>query len=251
MERKYRTGEVNYNNYNSKMTIVEYCRACDIVVEFENGYKVNSRYDTFKSGNIKSPYDKSVYGVGFIGEGKHIGSVNGIHTKCQQYWKRIIERSYSKDFKEKNPTYEDITCCNEWLNFQNFGDWYDENYYEIANQNMAIDKDILHKGNKIYNPDNCVFVLQEINNLFTKSNKTRGDLPIGVTYDKVKNKYISQIHINDKIKKLGRFNTPIEAFNEYKIRKEQLIKDKADEYKNIIPSKLYDALYCYNVEITD
>ena len=38
--------------------------------------------------------------------------------------------------------------------------------------------------------------------------------------------------------------------NAYCVAKENAIKDIADEYKNIIPTKLYDALNNYKVDIT-
>ena len=44
------------------------------------------------------------------------------------------------------------------------------------------------------------------------------------------------------------------AFNIYKSSKEKVIKEVADYYKNKypkFPQKLYDALYAYEVEITD
>ena len=50
---------------------------------------------------------------------------------------------------------------------------------------------------------------------------------------------------------LGRFNTPEEAFYTYKEAKEKEIKRVADLYKDRIPQKLYDAMYNYEVEITD
>jgi len=50
---------------------------------------------------------------------------------------------------------------------------------------------------------------------------------------------------------LGTFKTPKEAFDVYKIHKETLIKQIADKYKDQIPQKLYDAMYKYEVEITD
>ena len=42
-----------------------------------------------------------------------------------------------------------------------------------------------------------------------------------------------------------------EAFKSYKTFKEKYIKQVADEYKDKIPKKLYDAMYRYEVEITD
>ena len=120
---------------------------------------------------------------------------------------------------------------------------------------MALDKDILVKGNKTYSPNTCVFVPQNINTLFIKSNKIRGKYPIGVTFNKDKNKYQAQCNtlINGKNMKktLRLYNTIEEAFNAYKQFKEANIKQIADYYKENIPDKLYEAMYNYKVEITD
>jgi hypothetical protein len=50
---------------------------------------------------------------------------------------------------------------------------------------------------------------------------------------------------------LGHFKSINEAFNAYKTAKEKYIKHIADEYKDKIPKKLYDAMYNWEVEITD
>ena len=118
---------------------------------------------------------------------------------------------------------------------------------------MALDKDILIKGNKVYSQENCVFVPQRINSLFVKNDANRNNL-IGVYYENSKNykkKYKIKIKVNNKRKYIGRFNTKIEAFNSYKQSKEQYIKQVAEEYKDKIPKKLYEAMYNYKVEITD
>ena len=52
-------------------------------------------------------------------------------------------------------------------------------------------------------------------------------------------------------KYLGLYNTIEDAFNAYKQSKETEIKQIADEYKDKIPNKLYEAMYNYKVEITD
>ena len=41
------------------------------------------------------------------------------------------------------------------------------------------------------------------------------------------------------------------SINTYKIRKEQNIKEVADQYKDKVPKKLYEALYNWKVEIDD
>ena len=120
---------------------------------------------------------------------------------------------------------------------------------------MALDKDVLVKGNKTYSPNTCVFVPQNINVLFTKCNKARGKYPIGVSFYKDRNKYQAHCKIfsngKSKQKNLGYYNNIDDAFYAYKQFKEDYIKQVADEYKDNIPNKLYEAMYNYKVEITD
>lgn len=117
---------------------------------------------------------------------------------------------------------------------------------------MGLDKDILNKGNKIYSPENCIFVPQSINNLFIKRQNNRGEYPIGVCYHKATNKFRASCNnANKEHVVLGNFDNPIDAFNEYKRFKEITIKKVADLYKDIIPEKLYVAMYKYEIEITD
>ena len=72
-----------------------------------------------------------------------------------------------------------------------------------------------------------------------------------------KNKYVSQLSYYDfnikrkRRKTLGYSDSIEELFNKYKQAKEENIKRIADFYKDKIPKKLYDAMYNYEVEITD
>lgn len=149
----------------------------------------------------------------------------------------------------KYNTYEECTVCEEWHNFQNFADWFDKNYYEIGKERMEIDKDLLIKNNKIYSPNTCVFVPRRINSLLIKNNKARGKYLVGVDFHNKKFR-ARCMTLNGSIY-LGHFNTEIEAFEKYKKFKEMYIKQVADEYKNVIPKKLYIALYNYKVEMED
>lgn len=261
MERKERdrTGEENINNFGSKMIIVEYRKAIDINVYFPeyNWTAENVQYNNFKRGNIKCPYERRYYGHGYIGEGDYTAWKNGKYTKCYDTWKEMLTRCFDEEYKLKHNTYLGVTVCEEWLCFQNFAEWYYENYYEIEGEKICLDKDILVKGNKIYSPNTCIFVPERINTLFTKNDKLRGKYPIGVYYNKVSKKFIAQCSIYDyeerKTKKihLGNYNTPEKAFKIYKQFKESYIKQVADYYKDKIPTKLYDAMYKYEIEITD
>ena len=206
-----------------------------------------------KENKNEEMYKIRVFNKGYIGEEI---SNNYTQTISYNYWYAMLRRVYSEKQLKLKPTYKQVEVCEEWLNYTNYKQWFDKNYYTIQDQQMELDKDILDKGNKIYCPEKCIFVPHNINSLFTKSNKARGDLPIGVYFKKKNNKYCSQCNTITKEGKrynayLGLFNTPEEAFYAYKTFKENYIKEVADEYRDRIPQKLYEAMYRYEVEITD
>ena len=150
----------------------------------------------------------------------------------------------------KTPSYKDCEVCEEWHNFQNFAKWYDENYYEVKGEKTQIDKDILIKGNKIYSPDKCLFVPQKINLLFVKGSGG-SHLPIGVGECKRTGKYIARLRKNGTYVTVGRYDNPCEAFLAYKKEKEEYIREMALTYKQLIPTKVYEAVINYKIEIND
>lgn len=91
--------------------------------------------------------------------------------------------------------------------------------------------------------------------LFVKNDARRGEYPIGVSYRKDKKKYEARCHINGKKKHLGYYNTVEEAFNAYKMAKEQEIKRIANccVSKGFITkdSRLYNAMMGYQIKIDD
>lgn len=250
-----RIGERNTNKFGSEMVIVEYRGCTDIDVYFpQYDWMVKNRqYSNFKIGNIKCPYERRYYVMGYLGEGKYKVSKNGKHSRIYTTWHSILVRCYSEEYHNRQSTYVNCKASEEFLNFQNFGNWDEDNYYEIEGEKMCLDKDILVKGNKIYSPETCIFVPERINLLFTRLTNRKGKLPLGVkltTYGKYRAVY-SDNRLERKDINLGVYSTPEEAFEVYKEFKEKYIKEVADEYKDKIPQKLYDAMYNYEVEITD
>lgn len=247
-----RIGETKRNNQGLNMTIIAYQNKRNITILFDDEYVVNKvEYSNFKKGTIKNPYHPSVYGIGYIGEGKYKTGKTGNMTIQYKTWICMLQRCYSEKSWIKHPTYKGCIVYESWLNFQNFCVWFDENYYEIDNEKMHLDKDILIKGNKIYSPETCVFVPQRINCLFSSRNNCRGNLPIGVHFSKNNNKFRAQLNKGNETVNLGCYNISEDAFNAYKQAKETYIKKIADEYKSMIPQNLYNAMYKYEVKITD
>ena len=190
-------GDVSYNKVGDKITMVEYISSNEIYVTFnESDKRRKTTCYCFKYGTIKNRDKPSVYDVADIGVGDYKVYGNGKVLKRYTTWHGIIERCYSKRYKEKKNSYEGMTVCKEWLNYQNFSKWYDENYYEVEGERVELDKDILIRGNKIYSPDTCVFVPSSINKAFIMYGKEdhinekienyKNKLPISV-YDKISN----------------------------------------------------------------
>lgn len=252
-----RTGEKSINNFGSEIIIVEYRNKRDIDVyfsEYDWTFK-NAHYNNFKKGQIRCPYEKSVYGIGYLGEGDYKSKENGKNTKIYDAWHDMLKRCYSEKYHKKYPTYITCEASEGWHNFQNFAEWYEENYYEVDGERMELDKDILIKHNKIYSADTCIFVPQTINKLFVKCDRSRGESVIGTSPHQ--GKYIAYCNmINPKTGKskrsyLGVYETQEKGFEVYKYYKERNIKEVANYYKELIPEKLYDGMYNYEVEITD
>lgn len=255
-QKQERVGEKRINNKGFEMECIEYFSSTDITIKFiDPEYIIEHKsWQYFDKGKIEHPlYKKKTYGM--IGT-KYPSRINGTHTKEYNTWKNMMTRCFSDSYKNKNPTYMDATCCDEWLLYENFYDWLhsQENFDKWLNgKYWAVDKDILVKGNKLYSPETCCLVPKNVNMLFVKHDSLRGECVIGVNYDKRDNTYIAHCENNGKLYHIGVYNTEHDAFVSYKNYKESLIRKIAkEEYEKCnINKKCYEAMMSYEVEITD
>ncbi|AZF89300.1 hypothetical protein Goe5_c01940 [Bacillus phage vB_BthM-Goe5] len=246
-----RIGSTSVNRHGTSMTVIDYQGTKNVTVQFPNGYTVNTSWQAFSKGSVKNPYDKTIFGIGYLGEGKYLSKNRGKVTKQYDVWRSMLTRAYSKEFHERQTSYELCSVAKEWHNFQTFAKWFDDNYYEIDGERLELDKDILCKGNKQYSPSTCIFVPASINKLFIKVDKSRGEQPVGVYHKKGTGKYYASVRKNGRSVFLGSYETQKEAFMAYKEAKELNIQEVADEYKDYIPTELYEALINYEVHIND
>lgn len=256
-QKDERLGEEKLNNQGCLMKIIKYNSYSDIIIEFQDEHHAvaYTRYEHFIDGSIKNPYYPQVYGVGTIGD-KYPSRINNVKTKEYTTWYRMLGRCFDKKIKERQPTYQNASCCKEWLLFENFYEWLhsQENFEKWMNGKLwCLDKDILVKRNKVYSPETCCLVPNNVNTLFVKKDKDRGDFPIGVT--KRNNRFLAQCSNSsgNGHEILGFHTNIIEAFLAYKNRKEEIIKQVAEEEynKGNITQKCYDAMMNYTVEIND
>jgi hypothetical protein len=207
-------------------------------------------YDSFKRGFIKNPYDPIVCGVGFLGEEYAKDKKEQIKTtKSYKIWHGMITRCYdtSNNGNNKKRAYSDCKVCDEWLNYSNFKKWFDKNYYEIPNCTMNLDKDIKIVGNRIYSPNSCIFISNDINTLFVSHCKQKYfELPTGVILRR--GKYSAHYMFNDKRIIVNGFDTIEEAENEYINGLLRNLKNKLLKYKEYIPTKVYNIINEYDIE---
>lgn len=201
---------------------------------------------------------KLVQGVG-LNDGKYPAQICLIAVKEYNLWNSMLARCTKRVWK-RQPSYIGTSCSENFKHYSFFYEWCQEqkgfNNKDEKGNKWHLDKDILVKGNKVYSEDVCVFVPQRINSLLLRNGASRGEYPVGVCLDSRGNRFVSRCNNNPekaktKQRHLGYFDTPQEAFQAYKTFKEALIKEVANEYKEQLDSRVYEALMNYEVNEND
>lgn len=222
------------------MKIIRYVNAGDITIEFQDEHKakVNTTYANFNKG-IKNPYNITVSTMGYIGEGKYLSKINDIVTPIYAAWRNLLKRCYDESDRYLHPAYEGYEVCKKWHNFQNFGSWWEENWYDVGEGRMHIDKDILGNGSKLYSPETCIFVPQRINMIFmTKSRKDR--LPNGIK----QNTSGTYVAFYNGVQ-YGTYKSIEEAISEHDKQKRLHIREVTYDYGNKLPDNVISALLAW------
>ena len=182
---------------------------------------------------------KPVYGVGINDADYVTGYMDGGRlNQCPYYrvWINMFVRCYSDSFHKKSHTYKGCSVSLEWIKFSAFKEWMKLSDWK----GMHLDKDLLYPNNRVYGPDECIFVTPHINSLITDSKAARGAYPIGVCFSKSHNKFSSRCNVNGKKITLGYFDSANDAAKTYREFKASHIEDLAKNYGH--DSRLYSAL---------
>jgi hypothetical protein len=206
-------------------------------------------YVSKKTKNVPRFNNRSlVFGFGIFDMDISCISNDGSIILPYRLWHGMIRRCYDNKYKNHKTSYYDCSVCEEWKHFSNFNKWFDKHKAEYK-EGYQLDKDILIKGNKVYSPETCCFVPNEINSLIKRY--PQKDTPTGIT--KSNDKYMARVSKYHKSVFLGSFDTIEEAFKVYKNERELYIREIAQKYFNDgkIARNVYEALMNYKVEITD
>ena len=248
-------GKVFKTNKCGDCFVVDYKSSRDVTVFFHDPpYVTKCTVSSLYKGKVKNLLKPQVYGVGYIGVGSY--KSRGEHREVYLLWTGMLNRVYcEKQLENTISAYRDVTVCDEWLNFQNFAAWcYNEPFFKFKDDKgttYSLDKDLLVKGNKVYSPDTCCFIPQDVNCLIINGKGRRGKCPVGVHYSVRDNKFYATMKKNGEVTYLGIYTSSEEAFNVYKKAKEVHIKNVAEKWKGKVANKVYEALIKYGVDIND
>lgn len=220
----------------------------EISVVFYNGYKTTCTYRNLLKGSVSNPLHPKVYGVGFIGVGNFTAKIGSEIHPYYDAWRGMFRRSYDEKWHAKCPNYIGCEVDSRWHNYQNFCEWAND---QVFFKGYKLDKDLLVKNNKIYGPDTCVFLPNELNCIIAGHFVEREGMPNGVSRvwsHKSRNKpwvaNMSQRGAKKAVKSkcIGYFTTAEEAGQAYIKEKEKYVKERADFWRDKISPKAYNAL---------
>lgn len=218
------------------------------VVFIDTGYKTKAESGQIRKGNVKDRLYRSVWGVGFVGD----GSYNSKNTLAYSKWCGIFGRCYSSKLHEKKPMYKGCSVCEEWHDFQRFAAWFDVKCPKQSKE-YDLDKDLKISNNKVYCPDSCLFIHHNVNTFLTDNKSIRGKYMIGVNMAKNKKSYEaycgnpSNIGIKKNIGRyIGAFKTELEAHKAWRAKKAEYTKMLADKESD---KEVKSALLNYKYEL--
>jgi len=186
-----------------------------------------------------------VYGVGindanYVIEKREYHFLNGkkiarLVWRCPYYtvWSSMLRRCYSKKYSEVKPTYENVSCCEEWLIFSTFKSWMEQQDWE----GRQLDKDLLVFGNTIYSPTTCVFITKKLNSFLAASTRPE----VGASYCNKTGGFRAMCSnpLTGESECLGRYKTKEAAHNAWKLRKHEISVLLAEQESDL---RIKDAL---------
>ena len=142
----------------------------------------------------------------------------------------------------KQSAYSDVTVCEEWQDVNNYIEWFKDNWIDYDGR-VDVDKDLIGKNSKIYSPETCCIIPHEINIGIRIVNKAESG---GIlSWDKKRQAYkvrmkVHTRHINTQRKKYK------DALDLYFEKKDEFVKAMAEDFKDVIDKRAYNALMKYN-----
>lgn len=141
-----------------------------------NNYKSFMRSDLIGKSNGVNPYDRTIFGIGYLDEYKDVPNFTELEISVlKDKWENMFRRCYSEKYQKDiyHESYKDIFVHQDWHSFKKFLEdiRYLPQYFLAKEQNFKgwdLDKD--YYGSNAYSKDTCVFLKHNENSLYSQVN---------------------------------------------------------------------------------
>lgn len=212
MDKKYKVGTQHTSMHGETCTITEECGRKSLVYfggEFPHQKLLhNSQLHT---GLFAGDFRRSVYGTGIYVPYKQYccrEEPKTPITRAYNMWSNMLKRAYCPEQLAVDPTYTGTTVYAPWHRSDVYWQWAEKQVGWLKD-GYHQDKDILFYGNKVYSPETCVFIPNQLNTFLSDCRKVRSPYGQGVLLRN--DKYTATIWNNNKPRRIGTFITQKEA----------------------------------------
>lgn len=233
MDKKYAVGTQHTNEHGEVCTIIMNVGRRSLV-QFEGDFPHQKfvHKSQFYNGRFTSNYRRSVYGVGiYVPYNSYCCRevVSGPITRAYNMWSNMLKRAYCPEQLAAQPTYNGTTVYPPWHRSDVYWMWAEKQVGWLK-EGYHQDKDILFYGNKVYSPDTCVFIPNQLNTFLSDCRKARSPYGQGVTFNS--GKYTATIWNNNKPHRIGSFITQKEAQDAFAEEKTRIGREWGQRLKS-------------------
>ena len=120
-----------------------------ITIRFlDTGYVCTYDKNQVRKGNVKDCLVRSIYGVGFYGDGAYTGDKpKDIVAKALESWHSMFKRCYDTELHKRGPSYIGCTVGEAWHNFQNYAKFYIEDAFRHRQKRLLACASVIYLSN--------------------------------------------------------------------------------------------------------
>ena len=170
-------------------------------------------------------------------------NIDGKRVMCPYYntWRHMIVRCYMDDAKRRpglETPYIGCSVVEEWHKFSVFKSWMETQDW----RNKCLDKDLKVYGNKVYGPDTCIFITQDLNKLISEGRASSYGLKKGLTLDH--GKYRARIRKYGKLYQIGNFDNEDDAHAAWVTARKEYLQEVAENSNQEIKKMILNYMEC-------
>lgn len=142
-------------------------------VQFLNtGYKTELRKDQIGKSLPHDPYERTTYGIGYLGNYKNIKNISEKHVKIlKDKWENMFRRCYSDKYEHRD-NYKEVFVHQEWHSLEEFlkSVFYIPQFHLAKEDDFKgwdLDKDYFQSN--CYSKETCVFLKSRENKSYSSS----------------------------------------------------------------------------------